>query len=245
LPAWRGATRNALAELYDRHARSIYSLALRILRERADAEDIVQEVFAQAWNLFPNGARILARCRCSGPATLSRVWTRRGSGKPSGGALTSRTRYTAVITARALFLFMLVVCAACGDPDTSPSEPPADVAGSWTGQIGSPMSGTALRFSWTATQTGSSASGSARLVKPAVGTQLPGTMTATINSNQVALTFAAAAGSVPTLPVCAASGNGSGTITGSSISGTFTLMPTGCDSIGIETLSAVPLTMMR
>ena len=41
--------RSALERLYDRFAPPVFALALRILGIRADAEDVVQEVFLQMW----------------------------------------------------------------------------------------------------------------------------------------------------------------------------------------------------
>ena len=47
--AMAAGDRAALATLYERHASLLLGLALRIVRERREAEDLLHDVFLEAW----------------------------------------------------------------------------------------------------------------------------------------------------------------------------------------------------
>ena len=45
----RRGDESAMASLYDRYSKIVYSVALRVLRDPASAEDVLQEIFMQIW----------------------------------------------------------------------------------------------------------------------------------------------------------------------------------------------------
>ncbi len=45
----RAGEQQAMSELYDRYAKVVYAVALRVLQDAAAAEDILQDVFLQLW----------------------------------------------------------------------------------------------------------------------------------------------------------------------------------------------------
>lgn len=42
--------KEALREIYSRFSQAVYNMAFRMLRDREDAEEVVQEIFLQVWN---------------------------------------------------------------------------------------------------------------------------------------------------------------------------------------------------
>src|ERR1035441_10329649 len=48
----------AMASIYDRYSRVVYSVALRVLRDPASAEDVLQEVFMQIWRLMVRNGQV-------------------------------------------------------------------------------------------------------------------------------------------------------------------------------------------
>jgi RNA polymerase sigma-70 factor, ECF subfamily len=45
----RHADQGAMAEVFDRYGKLVYSVALRVLKDPGQAEDIMQEIFLQVW----------------------------------------------------------------------------------------------------------------------------------------------------------------------------------------------------
>lgn len=46
--------RSGLEGLYDRYAQLLFNLVIRVVRNRSDAEEVMQEVFLQAWRSAPH-----------------------------------------------------------------------------------------------------------------------------------------------------------------------------------------------
>ncbi len=59
----RAGDEGALGELYDRHASLAFGLALRIVRDRAAAEEVVQDSFLTLWRQAAHYAPDRATCR--------------------------------------------------------------------------------------------------------------------------------------------------------------------------------------
>lgn len=147
---------------------------------------------------------------------------------------------------------MFAALGACGS-DKSPTSPtpptpppaPLQLAGAWSGQLGQPGSGSALRITWVALQNGPLVSGVATFVKPTLDVQANGVISGLINGNRVMLTFGVAPGSIQGFERCAIAGRGDASATTNEISGSISLLTLSCQGTGLEPASTSELRLVR
>ena len=146
---------------------------------------------------------------------------------------------------RALLVVMLAcITTGCGGSASGPSSS-LNLTGSWSGMVGQPQSGSALRLTWIATQSGTTVSGPATLVKPSTDVPATGTMAGTLTGSQLMLTYEVPAGSVPVYLSCTISGSGTATATAQSIMGALQLVFTNCLGSGLETTESPQFTLVK
>jgi len=139
---------------------------------------------------------------------------------------------------------LLATLGACGGSSTAPS-PRLDLTGTWSGTLGQPGSGSALRLTWVATHTGNIAAGVATLVKPADNVPGRGAMTGVLDGDRLLLTYAIPPDSIQGFPRCEIAGIGNATATNASINGTLTLMFRNCDGTGLDAPSTNDLRLTK
>jgi hypothetical protein len=123
---------------------------------------------------------------------------------------------------------------------------PSTLSGFWSGTLGDPTSTTALRITWTATQTGDAVTGPAIFVKPANNLPATGTLEGTLSGTALSLRFTALSGSVNGFPTCAISATGTATVTGTNaISGTMIAQFALCGGTGLESPESTLLTLTK
>lgn len=147
---------------------------------------------------------------------------------------------------RCMIVAVIGVLGGCDDnPGVSPG--PADVTGTWTGLLGTQASGSALRLTWVASQSGDTVSGALTVVKPMNNVPATGPLTGTISGSQLALSYSVTAGSVAGFPNCTISGSGGGTLSGSTITGALPLTFTSCSGAasGLEPPSSSQFSLTK
>ena len=146
---------------------------------------------------------------------------------------------------RAVLVVMFAcITTGCGGSASGPSSS-LNLTGSWSGMVGQPQSGSALRLTWIATQSGTTVSGPATVVKPSTDVPATGTMAGTLTGSRLTLTYEVPAGSVPVYLSCTISGSGIATATAQSMVGALQLVFTNCLGSGLETTESPQFTLAK